>query len=60
MTALLVDRGSWLTVLRRYLGAMALGSLVWEFAQMPFYTLWESGTPGGSHWLPSTAQAATF
>lgn len=38
---------TWLTVLRRYLGAMALGSLVWEFAHMPFYTLWESATPGG-------------
>lgn len=47
MTALPVDRRSWLTVLRRYLGAMALGSLVWEFAHMPFYTLWESATPGG-------------
>ncbi|MEX2454713.1 MAG: hypothetical protein WD470_08410 [Rhodospirillaceae bacterium] len=25
---------------------MALGSLVWEFAHMPLYTLWETGSPG--------------
>ncbi len=36
----------WLNVLRRYLAAMALGSLVWEFAHMPLYTLWETGSPG--------------
>lgn len=33
-------------VLRRYLAAMALGSLAWESAHMPLYTLWETGTPG--------------
>ncbi len=33
----------WLTTLRRYLLVMALGNLVWEFAQMPLYTLWETG-----------------
>lgn len=31
-------------VLRRYLIVMALGNLVWEFAHMPLYTLWETGT----------------
>jgi hypothetical protein len=31
--------------MRRYLVAMALGSLVWEFAHMPLYTLWETGSP---------------
>jgi hypothetical protein len=36
----------WLSTMRRYLVAIALGSLVWEFAHMPLYTLWESGTPG--------------
>jgi len=36
----------WLTVLRRYLVAMALGNLAWEFAHMPLYTLWETGTAG--------------
>ena len=36
----------WLNVLRRYLVAMALGNLIWEFAHMPLYTLWETGSPG--------------
>ncbi|MFN4282457.1 MAG: hypothetical protein ACK4NA_07450 [Alphaproteobacteria bacterium] len=36
----------WLNVHRRYLAAMALGSLVWEFAHMPLYTLWEIGNSG--------------
>jgi len=36
---------SWLNVLRRYLAAMALGNLIWEFAQIPLYTLWETGSP---------------
>ena len=35
----------WLNVLRRYLVAMAVGNLIWEFAHMPLYTLWETGTP---------------
>jgi hypothetical protein len=35
----------WLNVLRRYVIAMALGNLVWEFAHMPLYTRWETGTP---------------
>jgi hypothetical protein len=39
----LIDHGSWLTALRRHLGAMASGSLVCESAHMPLYTLWESG-----------------
>jgi hypothetical protein len=37
---------SWLTVMRRYFAVMAVGNLVWEFAHMPLYTLWETGTPG--------------
>lgn len=36
----------WLNVLRRYFVAIALGNLVWEFAHMPLYTLWETGSPG--------------
>jgi hypothetical protein len=36
----------WLTVLRRYIAVMALGNLIWEFAHMPLYTLWEAGTAG--------------
>lgn len=34
----------WLPVLRRYLLAVGAGNLVWEFGQMPLYTLWQSGT----------------
>jgi hypothetical protein len=33
------------TVLR-FLGAIAAGSLVWEFAHVPLYTLWVTGTWG--------------
>lgn len=44
MTVAVPHHGIWLTVLRRYLLAMALGNLVWEFAHMPLYTLWETGT----------------
>ena len=36
----------WLRTLRRYLLFMAVGNLIWEFAQMPLYTLWESGSAG--------------
>jgi hypothetical protein len=36
---------NWLQVLRRYLLFIAVGNLVWEFAHMPLYTLWETGTP---------------
>ncbi|MBI2735959.1 MAG: hypothetical protein HYX38_05320 [Rhodospirillales bacterium] len=38
--------GSWLIVLRRYLLAIALGNLAWEFLQLPLYTIWHEGTPG--------------
>ncbi len=34
----------WLLVLRRYLLVMAFGNLAWEFAHMPLYTLWETGS----------------
>ncbi len=34
----------WLSTIRRYLAVMALGSLVWEVAHMPLYTLWETGS----------------
>ncbi|MFD1381691.1 hypothetical protein [Fodinicurvata halophila] len=36
---------TWLNVLRRYLVFMAVGNLIWEFAHMPLYTLWMTGTP---------------
>jgi hypothetical protein len=28
------------------LAAVAIGNLAWEFAQMPHYTLWRTGSPG--------------
>lgn len=37
---------TWLSALRRYLVAIAVGQLAWEFAHMPLYTLWRTGTPG--------------
>lgn len=36
---------SWLSALRRYLLVIAGGNLIWEFAHMPLYTLWLTGTP---------------
>lgn len=36
---------SWLSALRRYLLVIAIGNLIWEFAHMPLYTLWLTGTP---------------
>jgi len=38
-------QSAWLSFLRRYIALMALGNLAWEFAHMPLYTLWETGTP---------------
>lgn len=38
--------GDWLTALRRYVVAIGLGNLVWEFAQLPLYTIWHEGSPG--------------
>lgn len=34
----------WLTAIRRYLFASAILHLVWETAQLPLYTLWQTGT----------------
>ena len=36
----------WLRTLRRYIVFVAGANLVWEFAHLPFYTIWETGTPG--------------
>ncbi len=30
----------------RYLAVLTSASLLWEFAHMPFYTLWQTGTAG--------------
>lgn len=35
--------GDWLTAWRRYLTAVALGNLAWEFAQLPLFTIWRDG-----------------
>lgn len=34
----------WLDTLRRYFGAILVGNLVWEVAQLPLYTIWKTGT----------------
>ena len=34
----------WLRSLRVYLGAMAVGNLVWETLHIPLYTIWRTGT----------------
>lgn len=36
--------GDWLSALRRYVIASALLNLVWEFAQLPLYTIWHKGS----------------
>jgi hypothetical protein len=33
-------------LLRRYLAAILIGNLGWEFAQLPLYTIWQKGTAG--------------
>jgi hypothetical protein len=35
----------WLIVLRQYLIVSAAAYLVWEFAQLPLYTIWREATP---------------
>ena len=36
----------WLSALRRYITFVAFANLIWEFAHMPLYTLWETGSAG--------------
>ncbi len=36
---------SWLIVLRRYVAFTVFANLVWEFAQLPLYTIWWEGSP---------------
>lgn len=40
-----IPANDWLRALRRYLAGVALANLVWEFAHMPLYTLWDTGSP---------------
>ena len=35
---------TWLPALRRYFLAILVGNLAWEFAQLPLYTLWKTGS----------------
>jgi hypothetical protein len=37
---------AWLPTLRRYLVFAGLAHLAWEFAHLPLYTIWLTGTPG--------------
>ena len=34
----------WIAALRIYLGAVVLGNLVWELAQLPLYAIWQTAT----------------
>jgi hypothetical protein len=36
----------WLGALRRYLAVIVPANLVWEFAQLPLYTIWSQGSAG--------------
>lgn len=36
----------WIGAVRRYIVVSALAHLVWEIAQLPLYTLWQTGTKG--------------
>lgn len=51
MTTLQLGRGvagggrAWLGTLRRYMIFVAVANLTWEFAHLPFYTLWRTGSP---------------
>lgn len=36
---------SWLATLRRYLAFVLLANLVWEFAHLPLYTIWDTAPP---------------
>jgi len=38
--------GTWLAVLRRYTAFVALANLGWEIAQLPLYTIWQTGSLG--------------
>jgi hypothetical protein len=34
----------WLVVIRRYILFIILGNLLWEFGQLPLYTIWQQGS----------------
>ena len=35
---------SWFSAFRRYITVIGSGNLLWEFAHLPLYTLWETGS----------------
>lgn len=37
---------TWLGALRRYFVFTAIAHLIWEFAHLPLYSIWLTGTPG--------------
>ena len=39
------SRAAWRFVLARFVPLLAAGNLIWEIFQLPFYTLWQEGTP---------------
>ena len=41
-----VHDGAWLRTLRRYIAFIVPAHLLWEFTQLPLYTIWREGTPG--------------
>ena len=39
------SRTAWRLVLARFVPFLAVGNLAWESLQLPYYTLWQEGTP---------------
>ena len=46
MTYSRMARLNWLRTLRRYVAFAAVAHLLWEFAHLPLYTIWLTGTAG--------------
>ena len=46
MAYMRTPRPDWLNAVRRYIVFAAVAHLVWEFAHVPLYTIWLTGTPG--------------
>lgn len=42
----MVAGSDWLAALRRYFAFTAVAHLIWEFAHLPLYTIWLTGTMG--------------
>lgn len=46
LEATMMPGRTWLGALRRYFLFAAIAHLLWEFAHLPLYTIWLTGTPG--------------